>query len=83
MDWVFNTLFPILIVVSPVAIYLHMSHRSAMKDKISVEIFEAKIKPIEKDVEEIKQNSIMLKGEIMSELKYIRGRVDQMADKKK
>ena len=83
MEWVFNTLLPILGIMSPVAIYLHMSHKNAMKDKVSVDLFKATIEPIEKDVEEIKQTSIILKGEIMDELKYIRGRVDQMADKSK
>jgi len=81
MEWVLNTLLPILGIVSPVAIYLHMSHRSAMNNKVDAKIFEATIKPIEKDVEEIKSNSILLEGKIMDELKYIRNRVDSMADK--
>ena len=80
MEWIINTLLPILGIMSPVAIYLHMAHKNAMKDKVSVELFKSTIKPIEKDVEEIKSNSILLEGKIMDELKYIRGRVDQMAD---
>ncbi len=81
MGWIISTLIPILAIVSPVAIYLHMAHKNTMDSKVDSKIFEATIEPIRKDVDEIKQNNLALKSEIMDELKYIRNRVDTLADK--
>ena len=80
-EWITSTVLPILLLIIPVWIHLNMKHNNAMEKKVDDEVFNARVEPIEDGIKEIKSNNILLRSDIMDELKYIRTRLDQMADK--
>ena len=81
MEWVIKTLIPILTVVLPTAIYLHQNSRRDMDKKSDKENVDLKFREIDKDISEIKEDRRQMEVKIFSELKYIRNRVDQVADR--
>ena len=80
-EWITGTIIPILLLVVPVWVHLSMKHKNAMEKKVDMSVFNARVEPIEEGIKEIKHNNILLRSDIMDELKYIRTRLDQMADK--
>jgi len=54
LEWVTSTILPILVVVIPVWIHLSSKHARAMDKKVDKEVFDTKIKPIEKAIVEVK-----------------------------
>jgi len=54
LEWITNTILPILVVVIPVWIHLSSKHARAMDKKVDKDGFESKIKPIEESIVEVR-----------------------------
>ena len=54
LEWITSTILPILVVVIPVYIHLSSKHTRAMDKKVDKDVFDSKIKPIEKSVTEVR-----------------------------
>ena len=54
LEWITSTILPILVVVIPVYIHLSSKHSRAMDKKVDRDVFESKIKPLEKSITEVK-----------------------------
>jgi len=79
-EWLSNTIFPILMIVVPVWVFLSTTHKAAMKGKVDKETYNAEIEAVKKDIKEAKEGNVQLKKEIKDDLSYIRQRLDQVAD---
>lgn len=94
MEWFLKVGVPILTVTLPLFTYFHMQRKNDMEKKadkedvekefkLQKEIHDESISNMKEDIRDIKKSNLILESKIMDELKYIRTRVDQMADKKK
>jgi hypothetical protein len=81
MEWILKVFIPIIGAVASVTIYLHQTHKRAMDKKADKETVVLKFKELDKDIHEIKEDRRDMEIKLMSELKYIRERVDQVADR--
>ena len=81
MEWILKVFVPIIGAVASVTIYLHQTHKRAMDGKADKETVKLKFTEIDREIVEIKEDRRQMEAKIFDELKYIRERVDQVADR--